>query len=282
MQKWLKNMRIAGLVVLVSAMAALTAVLMQPRPIPAPHLSPSPAAVDHQFTGWKAGVGGANPMDDFTVVASNALPAVVHVRTKESQKQVSLWDLLTQPGIVEETRGSGSGVILSEDGYIVTNNHVIKGAYEINVTLYNNKSFPATVVGVDAENDLAVLKIHASGLPILVYGNSDVLRPGNWVLAIGYPFNLQETVTAGIISATRSTLGSSEGQSKATQTFLQTDAAINLGNSGGALINAEGELIGINVALISPTGAYSGYGYAIPVNKVKSVINKLIQTGRAG
>lgn len=239
---------------------------------------------------------------DFTEAAQSALPTVVHIKTKTNAKQVTnnlpttpnnpfsdLFndDMMKQlfgnngPSIIPEQRASGSGVIISDDGYIVTNNHVIEDADEIKVTLSNKKTYMAKVIATDPSYDLAVIKIDASGLPFLLYGNSDDVKIGQWVLAIGYPLNLETTVTAGIISAKGRSLGLNKGTktSSPVESFLQTDAAVNQGNSGGALVNTNGELIGINSAIASPTGYYSGYSYAIPVNIVKKVVNDLIKYG---
>ncbi len=240
---------------------------------------------------------------DFTQPAAAALPAVVHIKTKTNAKQVSnnlpktqrpanpfgdLFDddLFNQffgrgNGYVPEQRASGSGVIISEDGYIVTNNHVVDGADELTVTLNNKKSYTAKVIGTDPAYDLAVIKIDAKALPFLLYGNSDDVKIGQWVLAIGYPLNLETTVTAGIISAKARTLNLNKGTktNSAVESFIQTDAAVNQGNSGGALVNSDGALIGINSAIASPTGYYSGYSYAIPVNIVKKVVDDMIKYG---
>lgn len=240
---------------------------------------------------------------DFTQPAAAALPAVVHIKTKTNAKQVSnnlprsqrpanpfgdLFDddLFNQffgrgNGYVPEQRASGSGVIISDDGYIVTNNHVVENADELTVTLNNKKSYTAKVIGTDPAYDLAVIKIDATNLPFLLYGNSDDVKIGQWVLALGYPLNLETTVTAGIISAKARSLGLNKGtkNNSPVESFLQTDAAVNQGNSGGALINTSGALIGINSAIASPTGYYSGYSYAIPVNIVKKVVDDLIKYG---
>ena len=240
---------------------------------------------------------------DFTQPASAALPTVVHIKTKTNAKQVSnnlpksrnnnpfsdLFDddMLQQffgnrnGGYVPEQRASGSGVIISQDGFIVTNNHVVENADELTVTLSNKKSYTAKVIGRDPAYDLAVIKIDAAGLPFLLYGNSDDVKIGQWVLALGYPLNLETTVTAGIVSAKSRSLGlnKSTRTNSAVESFLQTDAAVNQGNSGGALINTTGELVGINSAIASPTGYYSGYSYAIPVNIVKKVVDDLIKYG---
>lgn len=236
---------------------------------------------------------------DFTPAATSATPAVVHIKTKTKARQVSnsnqqryrnpFSDLFGDdlggffgggPRVIPEQRASGSGVIITDNGYIVTNNHVVEGADEINVTLANKKSYKATVVGTDASSDLAVIKIDATQLPYLVYGNSDEAKLGQWVLAIGYPLSLDVTVTAGIISAKARSIGINDRQSNtAIESFIQTDAAVNPGNSGGALINTNGELIGINSAIASPTGSYAGYSYAIPVNIVKKIVTDIVKFG---
>ncbi len=237
---------------------------------------------------------------DFTAAATSATPAVVHIKTKTKARQVTNNQKQRNPfgdmfgggdmfddffggprsQTIPEQQASGSGVIISEDGYIVTNNHVIDGADQINITLPNKKSYKATLVGADPSSDLAVIKIEAKGLPYLVYGNSDDAKLGQWVLAIGYPLSLDVTVTAGIISAKSRSININSRQSKSpVESFIQTDAAVNPGNSGGALINTNGELIGINSAIASPTGSYAGYSYAIPVNIVKKVINDIVKFG---
>jgi Do/DeqQ family serine protease len=176
--------------------------------------------------------------------------------------------------------GSGSGVIISEDGYIVNNNHVVDGADEVTVTLSNKKSFKAKVVATDPSTDLAVVKVDAKGLPFLLYGNSDEIKVGQWVLAVGYPLSLETTVTAGIVSAKGRSIDINSRQSVApVESFIQTDAAVNPGNSGGPLINPEGQLMGINSAIASPTGSYAGYSFTIPVNIVKKVVTDLIKYG---
>jgi len=237
---------------------------------------------------------------DFTPAANAASPAVVHIKTKTNAKQVQqnrqprqrnpffdffgdedmLGDFFGGPRIQPEQRASGSGVLITADGYIVTNNHVVNGADEINVTLNNKKTYKAKVIGTDASSDIAVIKIEASGLPYLVYGNSDEIKLGQWVLAIGYPLSLDVTITAGIISAKNRSIDINSRQSdKPVESFLQTDAAVNQGNSGGALVNTSGELIGINSAIASPTGSYAGYSYAIPVNMVKKVVTDIVKYG---
>lgn len=240
---------------------------------------------------------GAGPID-FTDAASAAIPATVHIKTK-TVRTVSnnlphhnpFSDLFgIDPDDFFNGGGngmrslpqmaSGSGVIISNDGYIVTNNHVVDGADELTVTLSNRKSFKAKVIGADPASDLAVIKIDAQGLPFLLYGNSDDVKIGQWVLAIGYPLNLETTVTAGIVSAKGRTLDINSRQSQTPlESFIQTDAAVNPGNSGGPLINPEGQLIGINSAIASPTGSYAGYSFTIPVNIVKKIVNDIMKFG---
>ena len=178
-------------------------------------------------------------------------------------------------------QGAGSGVIISSDGYIVTNNHVVEGADDIEITLNDNREFKATVVGLDANTDLALLKIDGKDLPTLVIGDSDELKVGEWVLAVGNPFNLKSTVTAGIVSAKARKIaeGSRSGTGNEIESYIQTDAAINAGNSGGALVNSRGELVGINAALYSQTGSFTGYGFAIPTTIMKKVVNDLKEYG---
>ena len=254
-------------------------------------LGKMPANYAKFFDGQKFG----NAPADFTDAASAAIPATVHIKTKSVRTVTN--NLPKNPfsdlfGLGDDWFGpqmrsipemaSGSGVIISEDGYIVTNNHVIDGADELTVTLSNRKSFKAKVIGADPSTDLAVIKIDAKGLPFLLYGNSDIAKVGQWVLAVGYPLNLETTVTAGIISAKGRTLDINMRQSKTPiEAFIQTDAAVNPGNSGGPLINPEGQLIGINSAIASPTGSYAGYSFTIPVNIVKKVVGDILKYGTA-
>jgi serine protease Do len=260
---------------------------------------------NYKYAGLFDGGTPPNGAVDFTVPSAAAIPAVVHIKTKTNAKQVNnnlprtrpanpFSDLLDDdmfnqffggrgPNMIPEQRASGSGVIISEDGYIVTNNHVVDKADELMVTLSNKKTYKAKVIGTDPAYDLAVIKVEATGLPFLLYGNSDELKIGQWVLALGYPLNLEATVTAGIISAKARSLGLNRDKTGspggAVESFLQTDAAVNQGNSGGALINTDGKLVGINSAIASPTGYYSGYSYAIPVNIAKKVVDDLIKFG---
>jgi serine protease Do len=192
------------------------------------------------------------------------------------------------PNIRPEQRASGSGVLISEDGYIVTNNHVISNgaggvADEIDVTLNTRKSYKAKLVGRDPSSDIAVLKIEGNKFPFLVYGNSNNLQLGQWVLAAGYPLTLEATVTAGIVSATGRSININRRQTtdnvSPVESFIQTDAAVNQGNSGGALVNTNGELIGINSAILAPNGTYAGYSFAIPVNIVRKIVDDIVRTG---
>ena len=238
----------------------------------------------------------AGPVD-FTEAASAAIPATVHIKTKTVRtvsnnlpKHNPFSDLfgIDPDDFFGNGQGmrsmpemaSGSGVIISNDGYIVTNNHVVDGADEVTVTLSNHKSFKAKVVGADPASDIAVVKVDAQGLPFLLYGNSDDVKIGQWVLAVGYPLTLETTVTAGIVSAKGRTLDINRRQSQSpVESFIQTDAAVNPGNSGGPLINTNGQLIGINSAIASPTGSYAGYSFTIPVNIVKKIVSDIMKFG---
>ena len=213
---------------------------------------------------------------DFTTAAENTIHAVVHVKNKTVSKIPVMDFIYGYRGDREQTQiGTGSGVIITEDGYIVTNNHVIQDATELEVTLNNNKSYKAKLVGTDSKMDIALLKIEADEkLPYTFFGDSDEIKVGEWVLAVGNPYNLNSTVTAGIISAKARNLANDGIQS-----FIQTDAAVNPGNSGGALVNTRGELIGINTMISSPTGSYTGYSFAVPSNITRKIIEDLMQFG---
>jgi len=226
---------------------------------------------------------------DFTYAAESAVEAVVYVEvTVQSRQQYQnidpffrffFGDEFASPQSREQ-KGSGSGVIIRPDGYIVTNNHVVAGATKISVTLNDNQQYDATVVGTDPVTDVAIIKVDAQNLPTIPLGDSDKLRLGEWVLAIGSPLGVQlrSTITAGIVSAKGRSMPDGSGQFKI-ESFIQTDAAVNPGNSGGALVNKKGELVGINTAIVSQTGAYSGYSFAVPVNIVKRVVEDLIDYG---
>lgn len=209
---------------------------------------------------------------DFTLAAKISTPAVVFVKTLQENGNTEFW----HPG--GYTASSGSGVIVSPDGFIVTNNHVIEGGGEISVSLHNRHDYRAELVGIDPSTDLALLKIEAAGLDYLEFGNSDSLSVGEWVLAVGNPFNLESTVTAGIVSAKGRNIDILETQDRI-ESFIQTDAAVNPGNSGGALVNTNAELIGINTAIITRSGRYEGYSFAVPANLVRKVIKDLRDYG---
>lgn len=224
---------------------------------------------------------------DLTQAAESSLNSVVHImavqrsKTQVVQGQPDIFDFFFGDGRgrqrqieTPEQRGFGSGVIISKDGYIVTNNHVIDGADEISVKLHDSREMKGRVVGTDPTSDLALVKIEGDDFPAIPIGSSDALKVGEWVLAVGNPFTLGSTVTAGVVSAKARGLGANQVES-----FIQTDAAINQGNSGGALVNARGELVGINAMLYSPTGAYSGYGFAIPTSIMTKVATDLKQYG---
>lgn len=224
--------------------------------------------------------GGSYP--DFTYAAESSVEGVVYVkvlkRSERSREASILEYFFGFPSQPRESVNSGSGVIISSDGYIVTNNHVVSGASEVAVTLNNNKTYQADVVGADPVTDIALLKIPAENLPIIPIGDSDSLRLGEWVLAIGSPFNLRSTITAGIVSAKGRSLPDMSGEYKI-ESFIQTDAAVNPGNSGGALVNIKGELVGINTAIASNTGSYTGYSFAVPVGIAKKVVEDIKQYG---
>lgn len=232
---------------------------------------------------------------DLTVAAEKALPCVVHIKFLQNSKVQEVevqndpfGDMFDPFGFfghgqqgpskrkvqTPKKEGTGSGVIISSDGYIVTNNHVVEGADELTVTLNDNREFSARIIGNDKNTDLALIKVNATGLPAIKVISSDDIKVGEWVLAIGHPLNLRATVTAGIVSAKARSLGAN-----GVEAFIQTDAAINQGNSGGALVNAKGELIGINAMLTSPTGSNIGYGFAIPTTIMNKVVADIKQYG---
>ncbi len=221
---------------------------------------------------------------DFTFAAEKSVEAVVHVKTKidvSSRYSMSIdpfFDFFfgrpSQPREPQYREGSGSGVIISTDGYIVTNNHVIDNASTVEVTLNDKRKFDAKVIGTDPSTDIALLKIEADNLPIISFGDSDNLHIGEWVLAVGNPFNLTSTVTAGIVSAKARNINILNAEMKI-ESFIQTDAAVNPGNSGGALVNTRGELVGINTAIASQTGSYTGYSFAVPTSIVSKVVADL-------
>ncbi len=248
------------------------------------------------FTNFPAGKPG-----DFTYAAETSAPSVVHIKSiitrQYSRRSGSIFDYFfgfeDEAPRQQKQESSGSGVIISEDGYIVTNNHVIEGTSNLEVITYNKKSYTAKVIGSDPSTDIAVIKIEEKNLPAITFGNSDEVRIGEWVLAVGNPFNLESTVTAGIISAIGRNINilgrnqrgnpfSREQNQNAIspiESFIQTDAAVNPGNSGGALVNLQGHLIGINTAIASPNGSYAGYAFAVPSGIVKKVSADIIKYG---
>ena len=229
-------------------------------------LSETPQLPAYTPVSYNPVPGGLNP--DFTEAAIKSVNAVVHVMNMAVVRSP-----FTRPGYA--LQGTGSGVIVSPDGYIVTNNHVIQNASSLQVTLNNNETYIAEVIGSHPESDIALLKIEAENLDYLPFGNSNNVQVGEWVLAVGNPFNLTSTVTAGIISAKSRNLGITGDASS----FIQTDAAVNPGNSGGALVNINGELIGINTAITSQTGTYVGYAFAVPSNNARKIIEDIIEFG---
>jgi Do/DeqQ family serine protease len=246
-----------------------------------PYSTPIHLASNHATHAVSGGI-------DFVMAAEKSINSVVHIKTSIENKNNLAYDPFQdwlfggrqrQP---DQMQGSGSGVIISQDGYIVTNNHVVKDATKIEIVLNDKRSFIADVIGTDPTTDLALLKVKVTNLPYASYGNSDVIKVGEWVLAVGNPLNLNSTVTAGIISAKGrniNILESNQGSLAPIECFLQTDAAVNPGNSGGALVNTAGELVGINTAIASNNGSYQGYSFAIPVNIVKKVVADLIEFG---
>jgi serine protease Do len=237
-----------------------------------------------RFTGMQPGTTG---YPDLTMAAEKSVHAVVHVKVTSTAKGYAsdpFFDFFFGPrGYNQQPQqqmGFGSGVIISSDGFIITNNHVIDGANEIEVVLNDRRSFKAKLVGADPATDIALIKVDEKDLPFLTYGNSDALKVGEWVLAVGNPFNLTSTVTAGIVSAKSRSINILSGQNKmGIEAFIQTDAAVNPGNSGGALVNTLGELVGINTAIASQTGSYSGYSFAVPVSIVRKIIGDIKEFG---
>ncbi len=256
------------------------------------------ASIPSSQVAYSVNENGETVPLDFTTTAEKVTKAVVHIRSTSSGKVVSRdrdedsgnpFQYFFDPR--QQQRGpsqsSGSGVIINADGYIVTNNHVVEGADELEVTLSDNQTFKGEVVGTDTDTDIAVIKINQKELPYLSFLNSDQSKVGEWVLAVGNPFNLNSTVTAGIISAKGRNINlinsnnstDPRGGRTAIESFIQTDAAINPGNSGGALVNLQGGLLGINTAIASPTGSYSGYGFAVPSNIVSKIVEDLLAYG---
>lgn len=253
------------------------------------------ASTPSKLTNFVPNLLGTNttPSVDFTVAAAKTMPTVVHIKSTDNRTASRSPYPMQQPfdpfgffgddfffpsprggGQAEPQVASGSGVIISPDGYIVTNNHVVEDADEVEVVLYDKRSYQAKVIGTDPSTDLALIKIEEANLPALRLADSDRAKVGEWVLAVGNPFNLTSTVTAGIVSATGRDINILKDRS-AVESFIQTDAAVNPGNSGGALVNIEGDLLGINTAIATPTGTYAGYSFAVPANIVQKVTEDL-------
>lgn len=304
MRKTLILAALIALVVSATTIGAFSVFQQQKQTIKVEHISGNPASQ----TAFRSGGEGDNPLD-FTSVAEKVMDAVVHIKSTQTHANTSnryrrgqqnspfrdffdneSFEFFFNPRSMPEqptpdrrqapkmSIGQGSGVVISEDGYIVTNRHVIADADDLEVTLHDNRSYKASVVGMDPTTDLAVIRIKEKGLSALPFVDSDQVKVGEWVLAIGNPFNLTSTVTAGIVSAKGRNINILKEQF-AVESFIQTDAAINPGNSGGALVNLAGGLIGINTAIASPTGAYSGYGFAVPTNIVSKVVSDLMEYG---
>lgn len=249
----------------------------------------NPYATPAHLTSYTGLTSAANA-PDFVASAEKSVNSVVHIKTIVEQKNNLAYDPFQdwlfggrqrQPNMMQ---GSGSGVIISQDGYIVTNNHVVNEATKIEVVLNDKRTYNAEVIGTDPNTDLALLRIKEKDLPFANYGNSDDVKVGEWVLAVGNPFNLNSTVTAGIVSAKGRNINILEhnaqgGNLAPIESFIQTDAAVNPGNSGGALVSTSGDLVGINTAIASNNGSYQGYSFAIPVNIVKKVVSDLIEYG---
>ncbi len=283
---------------LIAVLGGFSALMIQRYILPAPATYTQTSSQFSQDKGWSApslftGLLSNVPktLPDFTVVAEMTVNTVVHIRA-EFERPSSIYDEFfggsdmfreffgprQRRAPERRVQGSGSGVILSSDGYVITNNHVVQDAVQIEVSLNDNRVFEATVVGLDPTTDLALLKIDGDDLPYAVFGDSDDVKVGEWVLAVGNPFNLTSTVTAGIVSATGRNINILGGGT-AIESFIQTDAAVNRGNSGGALVNTNGELIGINAAIASTTGSFAGYSFAIPANIAKKVTMDLMEHG---
>jgi len=278
----MKARRFLGLFV-VAVLGAFVAIIVYARIFQAETtLLEAPAENKVQYVNLPGVVSGSAL--DFTGAVEQSIDAVVHVKTKEFREYQgrSLYEYLfgeRSNGEAPPILGFGSGVIISNKGYIVTNNHVIDGSDEVVVVLNDKREFNATLIGADPTTDIALLKVDAKELTPLKFGDSDALRLGEWVLAIGNPYNLTSTVTAGIVSAKARNFGLLRAQEFGVESFIQTDAAVNRGNSGGALINTRGELVGINAAVYSRTGGFVGYSFAIPVTIVEKVVKDLIEYG---
>ena len=280
--------RIAGLFLIALAGGAVALGLQHAFDNRSLNYSSGPAGIPVQRVNYTYNPSQTSGLPDFEQAAAASVHAVVHIKSEFQKKSLVYDDFFEffnfggRPQPREYTTpysAMGSGVIISPDGYIVTNNHVVQEATQVTVTLNDKREFKATIVGTDPSTDLAVIRIEDQELPYLTFGNSDDVKIGEWVLAVGNPFNLTSTVTAGIVSAKARDINIL-GSQGAIESFIQTDAAVNSGNSGGALVNTRGELIGINAAIASGTGYYTGYSFAIPVNIVKKVVNDFVKFGK--
>ena len=265
-------------------LGAMIALFAYNRLMPAPTVTASKDSSSVELQNARAYLTSLQTQEgqiDFTYAAEQTVHAVVHVHIKmmgTSESPIMDWFYGDRSSKPREVSGYGSGVIISSDGYIITNNHVVENAESVDVTLNDNRTFTAKVIGRDPGSDIALIKIKADNLPYIKYGDSDHLKLGEWVLAVGNPFNLTSTVTAGIVSAKGRSLNLNEGP-YTIESYIQTDAALNMGNSGGALVDTKGLLVGITSAIISPNGAYSGNSFAIPVTIVKKVVEDLKKYG---
>jgi len=281
----MNNLKKISLVLIIAVSSAFITLWAYTKYFDDPQFIPLGQNTALQYTSLPSAPQGEAP--DLTYAAESTVHAVVHVKVK-SKVEISSYGnpffewfygdryQQQQPQFRE---GAGSGVIISSDGYIATNNHVVQGAEVVNVVLNDKREFEAKVIGSDETTDIALLKIDADNLPTIKFGNSEMLKLGEWVLAVGNPFNLTSTVTAGIVSAKGRSIGINQAD-MSIEAFIQTDAAVNPGNSGGALVNMNGELVGINTAIASQTGTYSGYSFAVPTSIVQKVVSDLKQYGR--
>lgn len=278
--------RSISVIVLSVALSALTAYGVV-RAADANRTSPNTTTIVSDGSMYRTVNLNQTEYPDFTYAAESAVDAVVFVKvTIRNEQNYDIDPFLRYffgfgNGAPREQQGSGSGVIIRPDGYIVTNNHVVSGATKIEVTLNNNKTYEAKIIGTDPATDVALIKVEAEGLPTVPFGDSDKLRLGEWVLAIGSPlgYELRGTITAGIVSAKGRTMPNYDGRFRV-ESFIQTDAAVNPGNSGGALVNTAGELVGINTSIVSNTGSYMGYSFAVPAKIVSRIVSDLITDGR--
>jgi serine protease Do len=275
----MKNVKKYALFLLLVIAGAFIAVLLYSSFFEKPRIVTVKETAPVKLAAYPASEGN---LPDLTFAAEKTVNAVVHIMTESVQggwssgnPVLDFFGYRTEPQIAQ---GFGSGVIITSDGFIVTNNHVIDDAQKIKVVLNDKREFEARLIGADPTSDVALLKINGSDFPFLTYGNSNDLKLGEWVLAVGNPFNLTSTVTAGIISAKARNIGIN-GDRSSIESFIQTDAAVNPGNSGGALVNQRGELVGINTALASRTGSYAGYSFAIPTTIVRKVVEDLKKYG---